>query len=304
MVKKVVLSMVATLLLGCFGAFAQGQRVTGTVTDETGAPVIGAAVVVEGTSRGTTTDVAGYYEIAATADGNLVFSYLGYQSQTVAVGGRSTIDVVLATDSEQIEEVVVQAFGVAKKEAFTGSAATIKSDDLQKTQSSSVANALSGKVAGLQTTQGSGSLGSEPTIRIRGISSIGADSDPLWVVDGIPVISYDQNVMSTVGAGSGTTMASINPNDIESVTVLKDAASSSIYGSRAPFGVILITTKSGGDSKTSVNYSNNFRWAGPTFWPRILNSYDFVTLANDASTAHNDCSDRNFIFSSSLHSLT
>ena len=136
MVRKVVLSMVATLLLGCFGAFAQGQRVTGTVTDETGAPVIGAAVVVEGTSRGTTTDVAGYYEIAATADGNLVFSYLGYQSQTVAVGGRSTIDVVLATDSEQIEEVVVQAFGVAKKEAFTGSASTIKSDDLQKTQSS------------------------------------------------------------------------------------------------------------------------------------------------------------------------
>ena len=138
MVKKVVLSMVATLLLGSFGAFAQGQRVTGTVTDDTGMPVIGAAVVVDGTTRGTTTDVAGYYEIAAAADANLVFSYLGLQTQTVAVAGRTVVDVVLVADSEQIEEVVVQAFGVAKKEAFTGSAATIKSDELVKTQSSNV----------------------------------------------------------------------------------------------------------------------------------------------------------------------
>ena len=228
MVRKVVLSMVATLLLGCFGAFAQGQRVTGTVTDETGAPVIGAAVVVEGTSRGTTTDVAGSYEIAATADGNLVFSYLGYKSQTVAVGGRSTIGVVLAADSEQIEEVVVQAFGVAKKEAFTGSAATIKSDDLQKTQSSSVANALSGKVAGLQTTQGSGSLGSEPTIRIRGIGSINAGNDPLWVVDGVP---YEGDLNN------------LNMADIETMTVLKDAASNALYGARGANGVIMVTTK-------------------------------------------------------------
>ena len=104
MVRKVVLSMVATLVLGCFGAFAQGQRITGTVTDETGMPVIGAAVVVEGTSRGTTTDVAGFYEIAASSDANLVFSYLGLQTQTVAVAGRSQVDVVLAADSEQIEE--------------------------------------------------------------------------------------------------------------------------------------------------------------------------------------------------------
>ena len=184
MVRKVVLSVITALTFACFGAYAQGQRVTGTVTDETGTPVIGAAVVVEGTSRGATTDVAGYYEIAAPADANLVFSYLGLQSQTVAVAGRTTIDVVLASDSEQIEEVIVQAFGTAKKEAFTGSAAVLKSDELLKTQSSSVANALAGKVAGLQTTQGSGSLGSQPSITIRGIGSINAGSSPLWVVDG------------------------------------------------------------------------------------------------------------------------
>ena len=239
MVRKVVLSMVATLVLGCFGVYAQGQRVTGTVTDETGTPVIGAAVVVEGTSRGTTTDVAGKYEILASANGNLVFSYLGYKSQTVAVSGRTTIDVVLVTDSEQIEEVVVQAFGTAKKEAFTGSAATLKADDLAKTQSSNIANALQGKVAGLQTSQGSGSLGSEPTIRIRGIGSINAGNDPLWVVDGVPYEGDKNN---------------INMADVETMTVLKDAASNALYGARGANGVIMITTKRAKAGDARVNF--------------------------------------------------
>ena len=239
MVKKVVLSMVATLLLGCFGAFAQGQRVTGTVTDETGSPVIGAAVVVEGTTRGTSTDLAGYFEIAASADANLVVSYLGYQTQTVSVAGRTVVDVALVPDSEQIEEVVVQAFGTAKKEAFTGSATTIKSDDIVKTQSSSVANALSGKVAGLQTTQGSGSLGSEPTIRIRGIGSINAGNDPLWVVDGVP---YEGDLNN------------LNMSDIETMTVLKDAASNALYGARGANGVIMVTTKRAKAGDARVNF--------------------------------------------------
>lgn len=239
MVRKVVLSMVATLTL-CFGAFAQGQRVTGTVTDETGAPVIGAAVIVEGTSRGTTTDVAGYYEIAASSDATLGFSYLGMQAQSIAVAGRSVIDVVLLSDSEQIEEVIVQAFGTAKKEAFTGSASTIKSEELVKTQSSSVANALTGKVAGLQTSQGSGSLGSEPTIRIRGIGSIYSGNDPLWVVDGVP---YEGDLNN------------LNMADIETMTVLKDAASNALYGARGANGVIMVTTKraKAGDARVSFD---------------------------------------------------
>lgn len=285
MVKKVVLSMVATLLLGCFGAFAQGQRVTGTVTDETGAPVIGAAVVVEGTTRGTSTDVAGYYQIQASADANLVISYLGYQTQTVAVAGRSTVDVVLVTDSEQIEEVVVQAFGVAKKEAFTGSAATIKSDELTKTQSSSVANALQGKVAGLQTTQGSGSLGSEPTIRIRGIGSINAGNDPLWVVDGVP---YEGDLNN------------LNMADIETMTVLKDAASNALYGARGANGVIMVTTKRAKAGDARVNF--DAKW-GVNMRARQLYDYTrdpgqyyemhYAALKNyymdsgmDAATAH------------------
>ena len=239
MVRKVVLSMVATLVLGCFGAFAQGQRVTGTVTDETGTPVIGAAVVVKGTTRGTSTDVAGFYEIAADANATLEFSYLGLQTQEVAVAGRTAIDVVLTADAKQIEEVVVQAFGTAKKEAFTGSATTIKSDELVKTQSSSVANALSGKVAGLQTTQGSGSLGSEPTIRIRGIGSINAGNDPLWVVDGVP---YEGDLNN------------LNMADIETMTVLKDAASNALYGARGANGVIMVTTKRAKAGDARINF--------------------------------------------------
>ena len=239
MVRKVVLSMVATLVLGCFGAFAQGQRVTGKVTDESGTEIIGAAVVVEGTSRGTTTDVAGNYEIAASANANLVFSYLGYKTQTVAVAGRTTVNVVLATDSEQIEEVVVQAFGSAKKEAFTGSATTIKADDLAKTQSSSVANALTGKVAGLQTSQGSGSLGSQPSITIRGIGSIYSGNSPLWVVDGVP---YEGDLNN------------LNMADIETMTVLKDAASNALYGARGANGVIMVTTKRAKAGDARVNF--------------------------------------------------
>ena len=239
MVRKVVLSMVATLVLGCVSAFAQGQRVSGTVTDETGAPVIGATVAVDGTTRGAVTDIAGFYEISAGANDTLIVQYLGYKTETIAVAGRTTIDVQLVPDAEKMEEVVVQAFGVAKKEAFTGSAATIKSDDLQKTQSSSVANALQGKVAGLQTTQGSGSLGSEPTIRIRGIGSINAGNDPLWVVDGVP---YEGDLNN------------LNMADIETMTVLKDAASNALYGARGANGVIMVTTKRAKAGDARINF--------------------------------------------------
>ncbi len=257
MVRKVVLSMVATLILGCFGAFAQGQRITGTVVDETGNAVIGAAVVVEGTTRGTSTDVSGYYVIVADANETLEVSYLGYKTQKVAIAGRSQIDLVLESDSEKIEEVVVQAFGTAKKEAFTGSAATIKSEDLAKTQSTSVASALAGKVAGLQTSQGSGSLGSEPSITIRGIGSLYAGTAPLWVIDGVP---YDGD------------LDNINMSDIETMTVLKDAASNALYGARGANGVIMVTTKRAKAGDARVNF--DAKWGVNT---RARQLYEYAT---------------------------
>ena len=287
MVRKVVLSMVATLVLGCFGAYAQGQRVTGTVTDETGAPVIGAAVVVEGTSRGTTTDVAGFYEIAASADANLVFSYLGLQSQTVAVAGRTTVDVVLAADSEQIEEVIVQAFGTAKKEAFTGSAKVVKSDDILKSSTTNALSSLDGKVSGVQMRSASGQPGAgAPSIIIRGFSSINAGVSPLIVLDGMP---FDGSI------------GDINPADIESMTVLKDAASNALYGARGANGVIMVTTKRAKAGDARVNF--DAKW-GVNMPARKLYDYTrdpgqyyemhYAALKNyymdsgmDAITAHN-----------------
>ena len=239
MVRKVVLSVVTALTLGCFGAFAQGQRVTGTVTDETGEPVIGAAVVVEGTTRGTTTDVAGYYEIAAAADANLRFTYVGYEDQVVAVAGRSTVDVVLKTSSEQIEEVIVQAFGTAKKEAFTGSAKVVKSEEILKSSTTNALASLDGKVSGVQMRSASGQPGAgAPSIIIRGFSSINAGTSPLIVLDGMP---FDGSI------------GDINPADIESMTVLKDAASNALYGARGANGVIMITTKRATSNDAIVN---------------------------------------------------
>jgi len=240
MVKKVVLSVFAALALGCSLASAQGQRITGTVTDESGQPMIGAAVTVEGSSRGATTNVDGSYEIVAPSDATLKFSFLGYQSKTVRVDSRTHINIVLEPASEHLDEVIVTAFGESKKDAFTGSAKVIKTEDIAKTQSSSVANALVGKVAGLQTSSSSGSLGSEPTIRIRGFGSITAGQDPLWVIDGVP---FDGDLNN------------INMNDIESVTVLKDAASNALYGARGANGVIMVTTRraQAGDARVTFD---------------------------------------------------
>ena len=239
MVRKVVLSMVATLILGCFGAFAQGQRITGTVVDESGAPVIGAAVVVEGTTRGTSTDVAGYYVIVADANETLEVSYLGYKTQKVAIAGRSQINLILEADSEKIEEVIVQAFGTAKKEAFTGSAKVIKSEDILKSSTTNALSSLDGKVSGVQMRSASGQPGAgAPSIIIRGFSSINAGTSPLIVLDGMP---FDGSI------------GDINPADIASMTVLKDAASNALYGARGANGVIMITTKRATSNDAIVN---------------------------------------------------
>ena len=153
---------------------------------------------------------------------------MGYQSHTIKVGTQTRIDVVLKENTQAIDDVIVVAFGTAKKEAFTGSATVIKSDDIAKSQQSNVAQALAGKVAGVQLTNTAGQPGESPTIRIRGFSSLNAGNDPLWIVDGMPY-SGDLN--------------NLNPSDIESMTVLKDAASNSLYGARGANGVVMITTK-------------------------------------------------------------
>ena len=228
MVRKIVLSLAAVLsVVGM--ALAQNKQVSGTVTDAKGAPVIGATVVVDGTTIGTSTDAQGQYTLNAPADGVLTVSSIGYSDQQVAINGKTVVDVVLAEAAHALDDVIVTAYGEAKREAFTGSAVQVKTEEIVKSQHTNAIDALNGKVPGLQIVNVTGQPGgASPTVIIRGISSIEAGTSPLIIVDG----------MSFAGS-----MNDINPADIESMSVLKDAAAAALYGSRGANGVILITTK-------------------------------------------------------------
>ena len=237
---RLTLAVMAMLVLSV-SALAQNLTVTGVVTDSsTGLGVPFAGVMVKGTTTGTVTDMDGLYSISVPSDGILVFSSIGYKEQEVSVAGKDKHDILLVPDTETIEETIVVAFGTATKESFTGSATVVKSSDIAKTQSSDVTRALEGVVAGVQMTTSSGSLGQSPSIMVRGISSMSAGTAPLYVVDGIPY-SGDMN--------------NINSADIESMTVLKDAASNALYGARGANGVIMITTKKAkrGDAVINVD---------------------------------------------------
>ena len=235
----------------------QQLQVTGTVKDHTGNPVAGATILVEGSTTGTTSNADGSYSITAPSDATLLVSFIGYQPQQIAVAGKSRIDITLKEDTQSIDDVIVVAFGTAKKEAFTGSATVIKSDDIAKSQQSNVAQALAGKVAGVQLTNSSGQPGAAPDIRIRGFSSLNAGNSPLWIVDGMPY-SGDLN--------------NLNPNDIESMTVLKDAASNALYGARGANGVVMITTKKA-KSKDAI-ITVDAKWGVNS---RAVKDYEYIT---------------------------
>ena len=256
MIRKIVLSLVAILSCGAM-AIAQNKQVTGTVIDPEGNPLVGVTVVVEGTTNATGTNAAGQYSISAPAEANLQFSYVGYATQTQTVGQRSVIDVTLQHDSQMVDDVIVTAFGATKREAFTGSAAEVKAEDIVKVQTSNAAQSLAGKVAGLQLVNSSGKPGSAPSIRIRGFSSINAGQEPLYVVDGIP---YDGDLNN------------INPADIESMTVQKDATSTSLYGARGANGVVMITTKRSKSRDAIVNV--DAKWGVTS---KALQTYDYIT---------------------------
>ena len=216
------------------------RKVTGVVKDENGDPVIGASVVEVGTTNGIMTDMDGKFELSIKSSGSLQVSYVGFVTQTIKPGNKNNIQIILQEDNQALDEVVVVAFGKSTKEAFTGSAGVMKSDDLLKAQVSNPAQALAGRVAGVQLSNSSAQPGSSPSITIRGFGSISSDTEPLIVVDGMP-FDGDLNL--------------INSNDIESMTVLKDAASNALYGARGANGVIMITTKKGknGDAKVTVD---------------------------------------------------
>lgn len=235
---------------------ANDIQVTGTVVSE-GDPLPGVSVLIKGTHNGTVTDIDGHYSIKAPSDGILVFSFIGLKSQEQKINGRTVINVDLQTDSEVLDEVMVVAYATAKKYSFTGAASTVKGDEIARMQTSNVSRALEGTVPGLQASAASGQPGTDAEIRIRGIGSINASSAPLYVVDGLP---FDGSINS------------INPEDIASITVLKDAASAALYGSRGANGVIIITTKQGQtDSKTTVSVKASFGGSN-----RAVRDYDRI----------------------------
>lgn len=246
----------------------QGKTVSGIITDETGEPVIGVNVAVKGTAQGTITDIDGHYSLEVSPDAILLISYIGYQTQEISVKGKATLNVNLKIDSELLEEVVVVGYGVQKKVNLTGSVSTVNFADQAETRPvTNVSSALAGLSSGVSVLQGSGRPGEDnATIRIRGVGTLN-NSDPLVIIDGM---EGDLNIL--------------NPTDIESISVLKDAASASIYGSRAANGVILVTTKKGNKDRINISYSGNFSIAKPGNLVDLVSDYpSYMRLMNESA---------------------
>ena len=245
MVRKIVLLLVASLTCGLL-ASAQTKQVSGTVKDANGNAIVGATVIVDGTTIGTNTGTDGSFRISAPANGNLLVSFIGYEDQKIAIAGKTSIEVVLQDNYTAIEGVTVQTFGELKKKDLTGSITAVTAKDLQKMTVSSVANALEGAVPGIQSYSTTGQPGTDAAIYIRGIGSINGNQAALIVVDGVPYSSA---------------LSSINPLDIESVVVSKDAAANALYGSRAANGVIFVTTKKGArNQKANITFEAKWGW--------------------------------------------
>ncbi len=280
--KKPAFLLVFLLLLGFRSLIAQEIQVSGTVTSsEDGSPVPGVYVLIKGTQSGTSTDAFGQFSLSANPDVTLVFSSVGMKTREFPVNGMTILNVVMELDIIGLEEVIVVGYTTVKKEANTGSVGLVKSSQIRDVPEISLDKMLTGKVAGLMVTATSGQPGANSQVRIRGTSSINAGNQPLYVVDGIPVMEGDQSIFTN----TSNALSIVNPADIESITVLKDAAAASIYGSRAANGVILITTKSGRQGKSKVNFNTSFGFDqlanDNNYGP--MNSKQVVTYLRDAA---------------------
>lgn len=252
-------------LVASMTAFAQKTNYSGVVVDGQGEPIIGASVVQKGTSQGSVTDVDGRFNVSVDAGSTLVISYIGYQSQEVTA--RQNMRIVLAEDEAiSLNDVVVVGYGVQKKSVVTAAIAKVSAQDLEGKTPVRMDNALKGLAAGVQVTSASGQPGEAPRVRVRGTSSVNSGNDPLYIVDGMPI--------------SGG-LDFVNPSDIESIEVLKDAASAAIYGARAANGVVLVTTKKGKLGKTSLNYNFSYGWQSAWRKRDVTSATDYAILQNE-----------------------
>jgi len=251
--------------------------VRGTVTDIAGEPLIGVNILLQGTSTGTVTDYDGNFTLQAPANGVLEISYIGYKPQSIPINNRTNIRIVMAEDTELLEELVVIGYGTVRKDDATGSVTAVDATKLNRGLATSPSDLLAGKVAGLSVVSSGGAPGSSSSIRIRGGSSMSASNEPLIVIDGVPVDN------ATGVSGMADPLSTINSNDIETFTVLKDASATAIYGSRASNGVIIITTKKGHSGKVRLSYNGNVSVSNktgtvdvmdaPTFRNYVVNSF-------------------------------
>ena len=262
----------ALFLLMCVPfALAQNQvKVTGKVIDNLGESMIGVSILEKGTTNGVVTDIDGNYTLTVNQGATLVFSYVGYVTQELVANG-GTLNVTLQEDTETLDEVVVVGYGVQKKSSVTGAISSVKTEDIENRSITRVEEALQGKTAGVQLVSTTSQPGSSPTIRIRGFSSNGT-SDPLYVVDGLIV----------------SDLSSIDPNNIQSMEVLKDAASAAIYGAQAGNGVVLITTKSGSQGTSSITYDFQYSISSLARRPKLLNSAEYFTQQKEADPTFTD----------------
>ncbi|MBK6267280.1 TonB-dependent receptor [Marivirga sp. S37H4] len=265
-------------------ALSQEVQVSGKVVDDTGEGLPGVNVIIKNQQRkGTVTDLDGNYSLSAQKGDVLVFSFVGFSNTEITVGNQSTIDVEMIMDIASLSEVVVVGYGTQVKREITGSISKVDSEDINEFPTPSFEAALQGRAAGVQVVQGSGLAGSGSVIRVRGISSVSAGGDPLYVIDGVPV-TQDQFILGNGGAGAMNynPLSTINPNDIESVEILKDASAAGIYGSRGANGVVLVTTKKGKSGKPTFNFSSNVGIAEMAFKPDMLSASEYIQLRQEA----------------------
>ena len=263
--------LLAAILLACTVAFAQTtSNISGRVVDDTGTPVVGAAVVVKGTTLGTVTDLDGYYHISAPADATLSVSMLGYENQDIAIDGQTEINFALTADWIDLDDIVVVGYGSQKKSDITTSMVSVKGEDLRKETQGNMANALQGKAAGVQVISSNGAPGATPTVLIRGFTTINSSTSPLYVVDGVPIVNTDGN----------SNINFLSSEDIESIEILKDASAAAIYGTRASAGVILVTTKRGKEGETHYNASFTYGIQAVKKPYNVLNKDGYIKAMN------------------------
>jgi TonB-dependent starch-binding outer membrane protein SusC len=255
--------------------------ISGTVTDENGEPLPGATISVLGTSIGTVSDIDGQYSITVPEGATVVYSYIGYESKSIEVGTQNLINVTLVEDQSSLEEVVVVGYGTVKKSDLTGSVASVSSEEIKDMALTSLEQGLQGRAAGVQVTQASGEPGGMSTIRIRGGNSLQGGNEPLYVIDGFPI--YNGGGTNRPGTGANLNpLASINPSDIESMEILKDASATAIYGSRGANGVVLITTKGGQKGKDVISFESYYGIQEVRKKIDLMNANQLGELVNEA----------------------